>query len=307
MRYITILILILILGPATDTVFAQDNRYRVEILVLLHIESDQEPREVRRLEDFSFALDFLQPPSDEEEEATEEGLPIEASPGLPEDDLPIEPTEEGLDVASSEQDLLNAVVPVEELGPEMQDAWRRLRLSRQFRPLQYLAWEQGPNPPFPVLRVHDPDAVLIEDPWADQRAAEELTEAVDAPTVFSDIPMPEEDPAAVEEELPDPVVYYRLDGTASLSRQRFLHLALAVEWREPLFEPMPSPVTAPTVTSPGITETSEEPAPYAFLVHRLEQSRPIRTGRMEYFDGPVLGVLAWISDIGEPGTAEPSE
>ncbi len=45
--------------------------------------------------------------------------------------------------------------------------------------------------------------------------------------------------------------------------------------------------------------TTTEPLPSAFLVHRLEQSRPVRSGRMEYFDGPVLGVLAWLSDISD--------
>jgi hypothetical protein len=47
--------------------------------------------------------------------------------------------------------------------------------------------------------------------------------------------------------------------------------------------------------------------PTSFLVHRLEQSRVVRTGRMEYFDGPVLGVLAWVTDISESVAEEPAE
>jgi hypothetical protein len=42
-------------------------------------------------------------------------------------------------------------------------------------------------------------------------------------------------------------------------------------------------------------------------VYRLEQTRPVRTGRMEYFDGPVLGVLAWITDISDSITPETTE
>ena len=34
-----------------------------------------------------------------------------------------------------------------------------------------------------------------------------------------------------------------------------------------------------------------------FLVHGLEQSRQVRSARMEYFDGPVIGVLAWVTTI----------
>jgi hypothetical protein len=42
-------------------------------------------------------------------------------------------------------------------------------------------------------------------------------------------------------------------------------------------------------------------------VHRLEQSRPVRSGRMEYFDGPVLGVLAWITDITDSINPAPAD
>ena len=35
-----------------------------------------------------------------------------------------------------------------------------------------------------------------------------------------------------------------------------------------------------------------------------EQSRQVRSQRMEYFDGPVIGVLAWITTIPLADTGE---
>jgi hypothetical protein len=51
----------------------------------------------------------------------------------------------------------------------MQEAWRRLRLSAPFRPQQYLSWEQGNQEPFPALRIHDLEVVLVKDPKARER------------------------------------------------------------------------------------------------------------------------------------------
>jgi hypothetical protein len=64
-----------------------------------------------------------------------------------------------------------------------------------------------------------------------------------------------------------------------------------------------APTPLPSI--PG--EPPPLPLPSSFLIHRLEQSRPVRTGRMEYFDGPVLGVLAWVSDISDTVVVEPTE
>jgi hypothetical protein len=194
------------------------------------------------------------------------------------------------EAVTGEEGALDAVVHVEEMGPEMQEAWRRLRLSGPFRPLQYLAWEQGSNAPFPTLRLHDPEVVLVEDPWAAERLA------AAAPTGSAAPQAGEQD---VVDSLPDPIVYYRLDGTARLSRSRFLHLALAVEWREPLFDTSQPAMGIPSALPAESDGLRAEPQPSGFLVHRLEQSRPVRTERMEYFDGPVLGVLAWITRVTE--------
>jgi len=289
MRYFNYLISIIIFVLAADAALAENSRYRVEVLVLTHLDHRQEPLEATRLEDFSSALDFLQPP-DETEEAEAGAAPAVADEPVPAEDAVEESAEEVV-----EPDPWNVVTHVEEMGPEMAEAWRRLRLSAPFRPLQYLSWEQGSNAPFPLLRIHDLESILIEDPWAEQRLALEEAEAV---PVFSDAAATEgaEDEDS-SEALPDPINYYRLDGTVSLLRSRFLHLSVVAELREPVYAA--SPFAGVPSTTAAASAEPEAPRPSSFLVHRLEQSRPIRSGRMEYFDGPVLGVLAWVSDISD--------
>lgn len=312
MLYKTFLALFLIYFTASVAVGAENSRYRVEVLVLTHIDHQQEAREVRHLKDYSSALDFLQPPEDPEEDPSEEA-PRESPAEPPEATLDGEsaiPADAWEEIPLIEEDPWNVVTHVEEMGPEMQEAWRRLRLSGPFRPLQYLAWEQGSNPPFPLLRVHDLVTVLVEDPWIEQRTL--LLEEGDGSTVFGDpVPAPsatapagtaDADAADTDsgdtEVLPDPIAYYQLDGTVSLTRSRFLHIAVDIEWREPLFDES-RPTIAMPVSAGGETPTTTEPIPAAFRVHALEQSRPVRSGRMEYFDGPVLGVLVWLSDISD--------
>jgi hypothetical protein len=281
MLYKTLLTLFLIYFTASVAVGAENSRYRVEVLVLTHIDQQQEAREVRHLKDYSTALDFLQPPEDPEEDPSEQA-PRESPAEPPEATLDGEsaiPADAWEEVPLTEEDPWNVVTHVEEMGPEMQEAWRRLRLSGPFRPLQYLAWEQGSNPPFPLLRVHDLVTVLVDDPWIEQRML--LLDEGDGSTVFG-----------------DPVAYYQLDGTVSLTRSRFLHVAVDIEWREPVFDE-PRPTSVMPMPAGVETLTTTEPVPAAFLVHHLEQSRPVRSGRMEYFDGPVLGVLVWLSDISD--------
>lgn len=285
MVYRIYLILIVMMAAGLEAAVAENSRYRVEVLVLTHIEHQQEPLETRRLQDFSAALDFLQPPQEPAEPAPETTPPTVEKANDPQEGEP------GIEGESEAPDPWNVVTHVEEMGPEMAEAWRRLRLSASFRPLQYLSWEQGSTPPFAVLRLHDLESLLMEDPWAEQRLAlEEGNSAVAAADAASAAQAGEADDEA--DALPDPIHYYRLDGTVSLIRTRFLHLSVVAEWREPVYdETLAAGEPAPAAGA--------EPRPSAFLVHRLEQSRPVRSGRMEYFDGPVLGVLAWVSDISD--------
>lgn len=313
MRYKSFLILFLVLFAATPGAAAAANsRYRVELIVLTHLGHDEQPREALQLEDYSTALDFLTPPAETETpSATPDASPTETLAAA--DTETGEPDESGA-AQDAETDPWNVVTHVPELGERMQDAWRRLRLSEPFRPLQYLAWEQGGDAPFPTVRVHDLEVILSAEPAAaglTTAASQELAPAPDQDPVHSATPVP-----ADVAEAP-PIRHYRLDGAASLTRSRFLHLSIAVELRETLYDgtaaagagprTIDSRDVSPDAPLGGVPDAPEQPAPTGFLVHELVQSRAVRTGRMEYFDGPVLGVLAWVTDISETVAERPVE
>lgn len=289
MYYINLLILFIFASLLSENAFSQDTRYRVELLVLTHLYHDEEPREAHRLTDYSQTLDFLspvQPEEDADEEVTAEMKDSAADTvGRKEPEDPD---------ALFEEDS-NRVIHIEEMGDEMSEAWRRLRASGPFRPELYLSWEQGDQEPFPVLRVHSPDVVLTDDPWAELRS--EAGEQPGETLVFADaagLNALGEDAEAV---LPDPALYFRMDGAASLTRSRFLHLDLDIQHREPVPTAMRPADPVPRSLENEISD------PELFRVYELKQRRQVRTGRMEYFDTPVLGVLAFITSI-EPETGE---
>lgn len=305
MNYRYLLILIILMSTGLEPAFAQDTRYRVEVVVLRLLEQDEPPLEREELTDYSAAIDFLTPaPEDEQlaEESQNEQLqateiadvPVVADPAD-------EPAGEDIPDESPEPDP-NRLLNITEMSSIMQEAWRRLRLSGPFRPEQYLSWEQGSEPPFPTLRLHDLETVKVDDPWADYRQPPMTTDVPAASggetvTVFADAAGLSALNAAEQVEgpqLPDPVYYYRLDGTVNLTRSRFLHLSLDLQLRQPVQSQPPA----------GIAPASDDLAlppdpPSSFLVYELKQNRQVRTGRMEYFDGPVLGVLAYITEVVE--------
>ena len=180
------------------------------------------------------------------------------------------------------------MVHIEEMSDVMREAWRRLRLSSPFRPEQYLSWEQGSEEPFPALRVHDLEVIMVDDPFAEQRA--ELLEQ-EQTTVFADNAGLDALEGIEDPGLPEPTVFYRLDGAVTLKRTRFLHLDLDLQLREALWDEE----SLPRIET--LAPENEQPRPSAFLVQALQQSRQVKTGRMEYFDGPVLGVLAFVTSI----------
>jgi len=268
MSYVTKLICFIILVLCTNPLLAQDTRYRVELLVLTHLNHGEEAADSNDISDYSAAIDFLTPVEEPEEGAEEDiSASLETENPLP----------QLVDSGAAQEPDPNEVVHIEDMSEVMRETWRRLRLSAPFRPQQYLSWEQGNQEPFPALRIHDLEVIMSQDPYAEQRL--EIVEGVE----------PGEDPA--ESALPEPTLYYRLDGAVTLRRSRFLHLDLDIQLREGIWEPEPM---QPIAQAPAIFEQA---GPTAFLVHELQQSRQVKTERMEYFDGPVLSVLAFITSI----------
>lgn len=300
MRYKIFLILFITLLLSSASLFAQETRYRVEVIVLTHLNHTEESREVLAINNYSNSVDFLTPVP-EMEEIVDEDIPEELA----------EP--EGIVPEEEPQEDPNAIIHIEEMSDAMADAWRRLRLSAPFRPLQYLSWEQGNSEPFPLLRLHNLDLLVVDDPWEDVRLRLETDELIER---FSrdQQPQPELDPETGEplpeeptasELLPPPSLYYGLDGTVSLVRKRFLHLYVDMQQRE--MAPPPPPVeqsgglsllaNSPqhSDTDPGPEEDSLEAD--RFNVFNFKQNRQVKTARMEYFDGPILSVLAYITPV----------
>jgi len=278
-------------------VLAQDTRYRVEILVLTHLNHTEEAAESDVISDYSTTIDFLTPQEEvpEEESETESPDPQEMNPG----DSAIAELDSAESDEQPEPDP-NVVLHMEEMSEVMRESWRRLRLSAPFRPQQYLSWEQGNQEPFPVLRIHDLETILTKDPHAAERleliAADLLESESEQQALLlaeqrSNNPGSEEalDDPSTETELPGLAHYYRLDGAVTLRRSRFLHLDLDIQLRQGDWEPEPLQIIA---QDPVIYERA---GPTAFFVHELKQSRQVKSERMEYFDGPVLSVLAYIT------------
>lgn len=308
--YKLLLRFVLLCVLCSSTALAQYSSYRVELIVLRHVDAVSSHQPVAILKDFSTAIDLL-PRSTEPTIAADQILP-EPPPA----DRPAVLT----DAATDPAELLDETPPplaviVPEPGEVMAEAWRRLRLSAAFRPELYLSWQQGFTEPFPLIRIHD-DQVLIE--------REPVTSAIyGTPDDFPPV-IPTSDPtptpgdanasavaeteaalgaapnvAGVEaeadmEELPTPELslFYRIDGTASLRLSRFLHLELDVELREPLG------TVAPGQSPPAAAddEGNRLPPP-AFIVHTIHQQRQVKLQEMAYFDGPVIGILALVTRV----------
>lgn len=280
---LTTLLLTLACLPAQ----AQERLYRVEILVLAHLDHNEPGADAPRPADYSAALDLLAPVLEPVVVTTETTEAI-ASPAAEPDPaaLPDDATGEADPLACT-----GGVMHIAEMGPEMQEAWRRLRGSKPFRPLQHLAWQQTGSAPFPQLRIHDDEVVLTEDPWAALRPVDEaLAESGSA----------REGLPEAEGPLPSPIDHYRLDGAVSLARSRFLHLELDIEWREPVYDPTDVPTAVTATGAPADTPGGRplaETAPTQFRIHALKQRRQVRTNRLEYFDSPTLGVLAYVTRV----------
>lgn len=302
MKYKIFLILNITLMLFACPLIAQEDRYRVEVIVLTHLNHGEDAREVLAISNYSESVDFLTPVPE---------------PYVPEETEPVEFASESDSIAPLAEDALepetdpDAVLHIEEMGVAMADAWRRLRLSAPFRPLQYLSWEQGSADPFPLLRVHDLDLLMEDDPWEDIRLRLETDELIDRfsrdeelqPVLDPETGEPLLEEPTASELLPPPSLYYRLDGTVSMVRKRFLHLYIDMQQRE--LVPPPQPLEGGLSllsSSPSQFETTPTAEPEAlepdrYNVFEFKQNRQVKTARMEYFDGPVLSVLAYITPI----------
>jgi len=264
--YLTLSILL----ATFPTAHAQEETgYRIELLVLRHLESFAVPMPLAELRDLSGLLD----------------LPARARAKGEPDSLPDDPFHLGpspsellppLGLFSDQQGPWAGIAFLEKRSERMDAVWRNLRLSAEFRPEVFLAWEQPAEGPFPELRVHNEEIIWIEDHHAAMRSSRSSYmfhyEVASGELAMAPIP--------------SPVYHYALDGSASLRRSRFLHFGLDLAFRSLAPGAEPGKAGPPLRSAQGV-----------FQVYELRQSRQIRTQRMEYFDSPVLGALLWVSEI----------
>jgi len=254
----------LLLLLISSTTLAESGAYRVEVIIFQNLEATADATPVDELRSFS------------------------RFPALEENNLP-----DDLVVIDKKSRTMNAV-------------WRRLKSSRAYRPLLFAAWEQNRTDYYPPMRIHDdvllgkqlrpPTNIMI----ADLTAADPLAAYISS--------------------------FYRLDGSVQLRRSRFLHLYLDLEIREETVptgadaindaasdaagEPLlpdnrsadsynnysnDNPINNDNDNDNGDDDSDDSGTSYS--LYSLQQNRPIRTGRMQYFDMPYFGALVLVSAI----------
>jgi len=247
----------LILLFLCSAALAESGAYRVEVIVFRNLAVIAEAEEIEELRSFSHF------PNLEKTALTAElpEVPPISSPATYRSDLP-----DDLQVVTAK-------------GAQMDDAWRRLRSSKNYRPLIYSAWEQNRTDYYPAMRIHDEQVIDTQ--------LRSLTEIMVAD-------LSAEDPLAAYRS-----IYYQIDGGVQLKRSRFLHLLLDLEYREIKPRTVRDPNLLGGDANPVVIETDNT---FDYQVFSLKQNRQIQTGRLQYFDTPHFGVLVLVSAI----AAEPT-
>lgn len=253
-------LLLVLLSSAT---WAESGAYRVEVIVFRNLAAtaeSAEAAEVETLRSFSSfpalekpVLPLLNPLTSVDELAETADEPMEAVDASEESGV-----EEEKPVRF---DLPDDLRVVSDKSPAIDDAWRRLRGSSDYRPLLYAAWEQNRVDYYPPLRIHDQQLIDTQ---------------LRPPTRYLVADLSAADPLAAYRS-----AFYQLDGSVQLRRSRFLHLHLDLEYREVL---------------PGAAATGTlSPSGQTYRVFKIRQNRQVRTGNMQYFDTPQFGVLVLVT------------
>lgn len=271
------LLLILCLITLPLYTLAADDLVRVEVLVFQYNNGQPDAWPVVRLEDFSALPDPRQRAllaawtaryrdPDEIDEGADAGL--DDWPGLETDaqfgfDAPsASDTEAVARVVAMEQDHRGPVWPElfvhdTQLSATMRRARDRLDNSPAHEILSVTTWLQPleRRSPAPAVRVRDDSPISLA--WL---SPDPIPYRIDP-----ELNAPERLPSGI----------FRLDGSVRIRQRQFRHAELNLVWSERFGAP------------PGIAAADAD----QFVIHRLQQSRPIQLGRLEYFDSPWIGAL----------------
>lgn len=205
-------------------------------------------------------------------------------------------------------------VALEKRDGAFANIWARLDRLAEYEPLVRLTFEQTLFDFHPPVRVHG-DEVLAEEIHIPGNIAYLDLAGNNTGGAFDDYV----------------TQLYRLDGTLQLRRSRFLHVDVDLEYRldgpawdrefppepplrlEPGFEwlgeapgdgqgrePAAEPAMPIDATEPMEAPLTEPEEP--FQVHRLEQSRQVRTNTLQYFDSAFLGAIVRVTQIADEET-----
>jgi hypothetical protein len=323
------IISIAVLLSTNSLAWAQDEEvipvYQLEVIVFQHLYSDEAAEDVHQVSDYRSVTRPLPIPEDPEPESGLTGNTGEFANTGAQDDASGSAVMPGTILPGFFDDNEFATEPPPQdpledpiyettgLSAAMQTAWNRLQRSPAHEPLHYAGWQQHAFPPEMQKPIRLHDEVALVEPAADQESAdftdESFNEEQDAAVepdvagafVSGDESLPTEPlegdgPELVEAEEIDAAEFtnYRLDGQLSLVQRKFLHLDIDIEWREAILLSAPDP------------DEEIEPGP-AYRLHTVLQRRQILTDRLEYFDTPVLGIIALITEIEPPEEPEESD
>jgi hypothetical protein len=241
---------------------AESGSYHVEVIVFRNLAEMAEADEVDELQSFSHlpSLEEIVPPVELPDQLVEEPVAVPSEEQA--EDL-LEPIRDDL------PDELRVII---QKGVQMDGVWRRLRSSKNYRPLLYSAWEQNRVDYYPPMRMHDQVVINTQ---------------LRPPTHIMVADLSEGDPLAAYRS-----TFYQLDGSVQLRRSRFLHLFLDLEYREQ--NPRLSAEQAFFAVS---AKQAEDENDTAYRVFALKQNRQIRTRQVQYFDTPYFGVLVLVSPV----------
>ncbi|MCF6226650.1 MAG: peptidoglycan binding protein CsiV [Xanthomonadales bacterium] len=170
----------------------------------------------------------------------------------------------------------------------MENAWKRLRGSRNFRPLMYTQWNE--------LRA---DTVARHAPGGVKGAAIRIHGETILPEPFGHEPetIPVDiTPANSLTELIEIEPTYKLDGKASFGQGRFLHINIDFEYREWNAGDFNNTIDQQVSMEPEAVEETTAQAP-AYKIYSLKKTRQIVPLKPELFDTEQFGVLVYLEAI----------
>lgn len=266
--------LLLLVSFATQ---AESGAYRIEVIVFRHLNVGTESTgqfsgQVSRNEEEKAGTVQESDQGETEELRSYSHIPDFAEPRSV-NDLPAVPVDASNNALADDlaapvrNDLPDDLNIIMQKSPRMNDVWRRLRSSRNYQPLLHAAWEQNRTDYYPPMRIHGQQVIDIQ---------------LRPPTHIMVADLAAADPLAAYRS-----TFYQLDGSIQLRRSRFLHLFLDLEYRVEKPQTGTETMGTDTIIDSGINHE----------LFSLKQNRQIRSGRMQYFDTPYMGVLVYVSVI----------